>query len=116
MSVEIDVDVSEAEAFLADFAPELDAVLEEEIPAFMDEAVELARADAPVKTGFLRATVFWECVGDEWHLIAGAGYAVYQEFGTRWIRAKLFLTHAWEMVQASLDSFVDKVLGRLSVE
>ncbi len=109
MSVEIDVDDSAVEQFISGFAGELDDLITVEMGEVMDGAVEVAKSVAPVRTGFLRSTIFWERVGDEWHLIAGASYAVYQEFGTRWVRAKMFLTLAWEYAEYAFSALADKI-------
>lgn len=54
-----------------------------------------AKADAPVKTGFMRSTIYVVCKAT-WHFIVGAWcyYARYQEYGTRYIQARRFIQNA----------------------
>ena len=55
---------------------------------------DLAKELAPVRTGRLRISIFMNIV--EWTLRVGATvpYALFQEFGTRYIQARKFLRNA----------------------
>lgn len=58
-----------------------------------------ARRLAPVDTGFLRSTIDWAIVGEGiqgmvLHVFVGAPYGIFQEFGTRKMRAHPFLRPA----------------------
>ena len=57
----------------------------------------VARARCPVRTGRLRDSIYVKV--QNWIIELGAAvpYAVYQEFGTRFIRARRFLSNAVEL-------------------
>lgn len=55
----------------------------------------LARAKAPVRTGHLRSSIKAGKVSDGvWRVEAGAHYAVYVEYGTRYMRAQPYFRPA----------------------
>lgn len=85
------------------------------------EAVEIARTLAPVRTGYLRATIRWiqESVSggkEGYWLVATAPYARYQEFGTRHIKPRLFMTAAWYYVMQESRRVVREALERILAE
>jgi HK97 gp10 family phage protein len=57
----------------------------------------VARARCPVRTGRLRDSIYAKVRNWVVRLGATVPYAVYQEFGTRYIRARRFLTNAVEL-------------------
>jgi len=61
---------------------------------------------APIRTGYLMSTIFGRV--EDWVLKLGATapYAVYQEFGTRYIRARHFLSNA---VELGMQSLIDRI-------
>jgi len=69
-----------------------------------------ARAMCPVRTGRLRESIFAKV--EEWTVKVGATapYAFYQEFGTRHIRPRRFLSNAVESRMQSLVSRVSEAL------
>ena len=70
----------------------------QEAMQFEAEAMQnMARARCPVRTGRLRDSIYAEV--QDWIIELGAAvpYAVYQEFGTRFIRARRFLSNAVEL-------------------
>jgi len=70
----------------------------QEAMQFEAEAMQnVARARCPVRTGRLRDSIYGEV--QDWIIRLGAAvpYAVYQEFGTRFIRASRFLSNAVEL-------------------
>lgn len=65
-----------------------------------------ARARCPVRTGRLRDSIFAKV--EEWtvRLGATAPYAVFQEFGTRYVRPRRFLSNA---VESRVQSLVNRI-------
>jgi HK97 gp10 family phage protein len=62
---------------------------------------EEAKANAPVKTGFLRDSILMRAVAEaRAEVKAYASYAVFQEFGTSKMAAQPFFTPAIETVRA----------------
>jgi len=66
----------------------------------------LAKALAPVKTGRLRISIFMNIVGWVVRIGATVPYAVFQEFGTRYIMAKRFL-------RTAIEAYQDQVVPRI---
>jgi len=74
---------------------------------FEAEAMKnVARARCPVRTGRLRDSIFAKV--EEWTVKLGATapYAVYQEFGTRYVQPRRFLSNA---VESRMQSLVNRV-------
>lgn len=79
------------------------------LPLAADEAAEMtadviaqnAQAIVPVRTGFLRSTIQKAGGGSHWIVTATAAYAIFVEFGTRFMAAQPFLRPAAEMVDMS---------------
>ena len=89
--------------------PEVAAGLHGAIAALVLEAAEsiviIAKVLAPVRTGALRDSIVAEMTGA---LTATAGtpitYAIYQEFGTRFMAAHPFLIPATDQVRGIIES------------
>ena len=65
---------------------------------FEGEAMKTtAQSLAPVRTGYLASTIFSRVEGLILRIGATAPYTAYQELGTRFIRARRFLSHAVEL-------------------
>lgn len=75
-----------------------------------------AQALAPIRTGYLASTIFGTV--EDWVLKLGAtaSYAAYQEFGTRFIRARRFLSHAVELRMQSLINRIDHAIEEAKTE
>jgi len=72
----------------------------------------VARARCPVRTGRLRDSIYVKV--QDWTIRLGAAvpYAVYQEFGTRYIRARRFLSNALEFRMPVLVNRIDHVISQ----
>ena len=77
---------------------------------------ETARQIAPVRTGYLRSTIFSEA--REWTVKVGAyaRYAVYVEFGTRFMRGFHFLNRAMETHLPQLTHLIDNSIDEAITE
>jgi HK97 gp10 family phage protein len=108
--------------------PELQRKLErldENLRVHVDETLALevdgmrilAQSLAPRRTGYLAGTVYAERTG-EWafKLGARAGYARFVEFGTRFMRARRFLSRALELGMSSLAQRVNEAVAESIVE
>lgn len=79
---------------------------------FEGEAMKsVARARCPVKTGRLRDSIYAKV--RDWILEIGASapYAVFQELGTRYIRARYFLKNAVELRMRSLVNRINSAIA-----
>ena len=75
-----------------------------------------AQGLAPVRTGYLMSTIFGTV--EDWVLKLGATapYAAYLEFGTRYIRARRFLSNAVELRMQSLINRIDHAIEEAKTE
>ncbi|TET19639.1 hypothetical protein E3J74_05995 [Candidatus Bathyarchaeota archaeon] len=94
---------------------QLDEAMKEHVHyglAFEGEKIaNVARALCPVKTGYLRSTIFAKI--EDWILKVGASahYAGYVEFGTRYMKARRFLSRAVELRMQSLVKVVHRAIS-----
>lgn len=80
---------------------------------FEAEAMKnVARARCPVRTGRLRDSIYAKVRDWVLQLGATAPYAVYQEFGTRYIQARRFLSNAVELRMQSLINRINRSIRR----
>ena len=106
MSVEMQVDVYG----IPELRVKLDR-LDQSMRAQVDQALDFevqamrtrAQSLAPKRTGYLASTIFVQKVG-EWSFKLGAkaSYALYVEFGTRFMQARRFLSRALELSMLGL--------------
>ena len=77
---------------------------------------ETAKQIVPVRTGYLRSTIFAEA--QEWTVRVGAyaHYAVYVEFGTRFMRGFHFLSQAIEMHFLQLTHMINNTIDEAITE
>jgi HK97 gp10 family phage protein len=109
MNVEITLDLSGAEEFqqaITRFDADMQQRVQEQLARWADSVTAEARRLVPVRTGYLRSTIYARTL--EWTAEVGAeaAYASSVEFGTRYALAKPFLTPA---VQARLPE-LERVL------
>ena len=114
MSVDLEVDVHG----IPELQRKLDR-LDQGMRGRVDEALDFevsamqtrAQSLAPKRTGYLASTIVAVRVG-EWtfKLMALAPYAVYVEFGTRFIQAKRFLSRALELGMLGLVQHVNRAI------
>ena len=95
---------------------QLDVGMKEQVRyalAFEGEAIKtVAEYLCPVRTGYLRSTIYALIEGWILKLGASAHYARYVEFGTRFMRAVRFLSRAVELRLQSLVNAVNRAVGR----
>jgi HK97 gp10 family phage protein len=100
----------ETQAFLAQ-APE---AIRRAVKKSLKQAATLVKQEAiwncPVKTGYLRSTIFYSVNGDEFGFTVGAKapYGVYLEYGTRYMRAQPFIRPAFISVMTNIRSATSK--------
>lgn len=114
MSVEMEVDVygiPELQGKLnrldLSMRSRVDEALDFEVSAMQTRAQSLA----PKRTGYLASTIVAVRVG-EWafKLMALADYAIYVEFGTRFMQARRFLSRALELSMLGLVQHVNRAI------
>ena len=77
-----------------------------------EKGMAIAKQKAPVDTGFLKENIVTEYQPNEAIIHARAGYAAYQEFGTRFISAQPFMRPMMTELQPMLlKDLMDVVRG-----
>jgi HK97 gp10 family phage protein len=110
MSVEINVEgIEEMESWLESLPDNIEEKVRDKMQEIVEDATEQARSEAPVRTGKLRASIGWMRIAEGFKIFAEVPYAVYQEFGTRYIKAKLFMTRAWQVIVTRWEELFETV-------
>ena len=113
MSVEYEIKLDGIEE-LKTKIERLDSALQAKVHDRMKEQAEIvktvAQSLAPVRTGRLRNSIYAQV--EDWiaKVGASASYAVYQEFGTRFIQPVRFLSRAIEMRAQSILDAIDQAI------
>ena len=115
MSVEITLDLAGAEEFkqaVARFDAEMQRQVREQLAKWAETVKTEAKRLVPVRTDYLRSTIFARI--QEWNAEVGAeaAYAANVEFGTRYAMAQPFLNPA---VQARLPGLERVLLTALDL-
>ena len=119
MSVEMNVSIEGLPELRAKLE-QLDVGMKEQVRyalAFEGEKIKTtAQALCPVRTGYLRSTIFARI--EDWFLKVGAlaHYAAYVEFGTRFMEAHRFLSRALELRMQALIDTVNRAIDQAIAE
>lgn len=113
MSVDITFDVQGVDEFVAALQT-FDRELQEQVRAWLYDWAQRLSAEAsrraPVRTGYLRSTVYAEVKDWVAEVGARAAYAYFVEMGTRYMRAQPFLYPA---VQEFLPELEANIIGAI---
>lgn len=121
MSVEIEIH-PKGLAELQNKMERLDSTLKRKVQQQLTDLArsikETAQRIVPVRTGFLRSTIFAEIRDWTTKVGASAPYAAFVEFGTRRMRGRRFLTRAvgahLPQLESLLNQVVDEALREVS--
>jgi HK97 gp10 family phage protein len=119
MSVEITLDVAGAAEFkqaIARFDAETQRQVHEQLVRWAETVKTEAKRLVPVRTGYLRSTIFARI--QEWQAEVGAeaAYAANVEFGTRYAMAQPFLDPAVQARLPELERVLVEALNLAKVE
>lgn len=119
MSVEMEVrfeDQGEFQLKMESVDASMRGRVQERLQELADSIKEKAQRMAPVRTGYLRSTIFTET--SEWMVRVGASapYAAYVEFGTRFVQGRRFFSQAVEMHRPQLVSIVSQAVDESIAE
>ncbi len=119
MSIEIAVDVAGATEFpqaIARFDAEMQRQVYEQLAEWAESVKTEAKRLVPVRTGYLRSTIFARI--QEWTAEVGAeaAYAANVEFGTHYAMAQPFLQPAVEARLPELERVMVEALDLAKVE
>jgi HK97 gp10 family phage protein len=119
MSVEINLDLAGAAEFkqaIAHFDAEMQRQVHEQLAKWAETVKTEATRLVPVRTGYLRSTIFARI--QEWNTEVGAeaAYAANVEFGTRYAMAQPFLQPAVQAHLPELERVLVEALSLAKVE
>jgi hypothetical protein len=119
MSVEITLDMAGAAEFkqaIARFDAEMQRQVHEQLAKWAETVKTEATRLVPVRTGYLRSTIFARV--QEWNTEVGAeaAYAANIEFGSRYTMAKPFLQPAVQAHLPELERVLVEALNLAKVE
>jgi HK97 gp10 family phage protein len=106
MSVEINCDLEGAEEFkqaIGRFDTEMQRHLHEQLAEWAESVRAEAARMVPVRTGYLRSTIYARTQEWQAEISAEASYAANVEFGTRYAQAKPFLHPAVQVHLPELE-------------
>ncbi len=119
MSVEVQIDLQGAEE-IAQAMNRLDTQMQSQVQTRLAEWAETVRAEAtrlaPVRTGYLRSTIFARTQQWQAEVGAEAAYAAAVEFGTRHAQAKPFLQPALQQHLPELERVFLEALDSAKTE
>lgn len=116
MSVEVRVDVDESisleylENVIKEFPAYLDKYLWQQLLKVAKSIASEARNKAPVKTGHLRSQIFAVLGSDNVGIICEVPYALFQEYGTKYMIPKMFMNQAIENHYDDIRETIVKVI------
>jgi HK97 gp10 family phage protein len=119
MAVEITCDVEGVEEFQAAM-DRLDSGMQKwvhrQLASWAADVKALAKQLVPVRTGYLRSTIYARV--SEWVAVVGADapYALYVEFGTRYMQARPYLYPAIEEHLPRLEEVVAEAIDYAKME
>ncbi|RLI14333.1 MAG: hypothetical protein DRO93_13060 [Candidatus Thorarchaeota archaeon] len=113
VSVELIVEPKGVEEFkrrLEVFDAEMRERVHGRLKGWAEDVRALARKLVPVRTGYLRSTIYARVNGWVVEVGAGASYALFVEFGTRYMRARPFLVPAVQRWMSRLERVILEAL------
>jgi len=114
MSVEMEVQFEGRDEFrskMEHIDASMRTLIQQRLQELAEAIKETAQRIAPVRTGYLRSTIFTETA--EWTVKVGASapYAAYVEFGTRFMQGRRFLVQAVEAHRPQLIGMVGQAIN-----
>jgi HK97 gp10 family phage protein len=119
MIVEINLDLSGAEEFqqaIAHFDADMQKRVQEQLARWAETVTAEARRLVPVRTGYLRSTIYARTQAWIAEIGAKASYASNVEFGTRYAAAKPFLNPAVQVRLPELEQMLLEALDLAKTE
>jgi len=119
MSVEMEIQFKGQDEFqlkIEHIDASMKALVQQRLQELAESIKETAQRIAPLRTGYLRSTIFTEAA--EWTVKIGASapYAAYVEFGTRFMHGRRFLSQAVELHRLQLVNIVGEAINESIVE
>ncbi len=119
MSVTVEIDVQGLAEF-AEAMRKFDVATQERVRAQLYEWAQMVKAEAerivPVKTGYLRSTIFARMQELVAEVGAEAVYAYCVEFGTRYMHARPFIQPALQQHLPTLETIIVQAIDMAKTE
>jgi HK97 gp10 family phage protein len=113
VAVEVTIDIEGVEQFKAAMA-KLDSGMQrhvhEQLASWAANVKALAKRIVPVRTGYLRSTIYAKIQGWVAQIGAEATYAMFVEFGTRYMRARPYLYPAIQQYLPQLEAIISEAI------
>ena len=103
--------LKEAEDLLDSLEPEIEVDLLALYREGGENITERASELAPKKTGFMASLIGFVVIARGVTIMGGADYTSYQEFGTRLITPKYFITTAIDEIMPEIDAQAEEIIG-----
>lgn len=113
MSVEVSLDIEGVEQFqaaMAKFDSSMQRHVHRRLVSLAADIKASARQKVPVKTGHLRSTIYARVRTWVAEVGAEAAYAMYVEFGTRYMRARPYLYPAIQEHLPQLEAIISEAI------
>jgi HK97 gp10 family phage protein len=119
MALEITCEVEGVEEFkraVQQFDSAMQRQVHEQLEKWAMDVKEYAKALAPVRTGYLRSSIYAEI--QEWvaEIGAEASYALFVEFGTRYMQARPYLFPAVDEYLPELERIILEAIDQAKAE
>jgi HK97 gp10 family phage protein len=119
MAVKVSLNIEGVEEFqqaIQIFDSAMQRQVHEQLEKWAIEIREYARSLAPVRTGYLRSSIYAKI--EEWvaEIGAEAAYAMFVEFGTRYMQARPYLYPAIQEYLPQLESIICEAIDQAKVE
>lgn len=119
MAVEVQLDISGHEEFkraLAKLDTALQSKVREQLQEWSRQVQQQAQNKVPVRTGYLQSSIY--AMVREWvaEIGAEAAYALFVEFGTRYMQAQPYLQPAIQEGLPGLERVILEALDRAKAE
>jgi HK97 gp10 family phage protein len=119
MSVSVEINLAGAEEF-GQAISRLDSAIQSQVQTQLSDWAELVRNEAerlvPVRTGYLRSTIYSKASGWQLEIGADATYASAVEFGTRFAQAKPYINPSVEQHLPELESVLLEAIDSAKME
>jgi HK97 gp10 family phage protein len=119
MSIEVNIDLNGAEQF-AQAINQFDAEMQNQVHTKLAEWAETVKTEAtrqaPVRTGYLRSTIYARTIQWQTEVGADAAYAASVEFGTSCKQAKPFIQPALQQHLPNLERVLLEALDSAKTE
>jgi HK97 gp10 family phage protein len=114
IEVEMDLDVNEVKRWLRERPAKTISELNRAVKASVISVEAETKRNAPVDTGTLKSSVSHTTQELEGEVVAGVRYAIYQEYGTKYMRGRFFMTKAVRSLTNKINYFFKKAMENIA--